>query len=138
LIALLGGGFGLLAARAVFQRRHQTAAASAAGLAAIHDLAHLPPALQRTALWSLSDGGFESRVVHGTVSRGAHDVGVTAFDLETLRERRGEWAYLPVARSASAPPSASSCARSTARSATSSSSARAPATTSSRTTCSIR
>jgi hypothetical protein len=98
LIALLGGGFGLLAARAVFQRRHQTAAASAAGLAAIHDLAHLPPALQRTALWSLSDGGFESRVVHGTVSRGAHDVGVTAFDLETLRERRGEWAYLPVDR----------------------------------------
>jgi len=98
LIALLGAGFGLLAARAVFQRRHQAAAASAAGLTSIHDLSHLPPALQRTALWSLSDGGFERRVLHGELTRNAHDVEVTAFDLETLRERRGEWAYLPVHR----------------------------------------
>src|SRR5204863_484516 len=46
--------------------------------------------------WSLAEGGFEGRVVHGALSRGRHDLDVTAFDLETLRERRGEWAYLPV------------------------------------------
>jgi hypothetical protein len=31
-----------------------------------------------------------------TSGAGSADVDVTAFDLETLRERRGEWAYLPV------------------------------------------
>jgi hypothetical protein len=98
LIALLGAGFGLLGLRSVLHRRHQDAAASAAGLRSIHDLSHLPASLQRTALWTLSDGGFESRVVHGTVSRQHADVDVTAFDLETLRERRGEWAYLPIDR----------------------------------------
>lgn len=35
-------------------------------------------------------------MLRGTISRAAADVEVTAFDLETLRERRGEWAYLPV------------------------------------------
>jgi len=60
------------------------------------DLAHLPHALQQTALWQLSEGGFERRVVRGTFSRSRGDVEVTAFDLETLRERRGEWAYLPI------------------------------------------
>jgi hypothetical protein len=34
--------------------------------------------------------------VHGVVACGNEDTDVTAFDLETLRERRGEWAYLPV------------------------------------------
>jgi hypothetical protein len=34
--------------------------------------------------------------VHGVVSVGSEDADVTAFDLETLRERRGEWAYLRV------------------------------------------
>ena len=63
---------------------------------AVADLSHLPHELQATALWLLADGGFERRVTHGVISRGAHDVDVTAFDLETLRERRGEWAYLPV------------------------------------------
>jgi hypothetical protein len=62
----------------------------------VRDLSHIPEALQHTALWSMAEGGFESRVVHGVVSKGAEDVDVTAFDLETLRERRGEWAYLPV------------------------------------------
>lgn len=57
----------------------------------------MPRELQGTALWCLSDGGFERRVVRGTVARG-EDIDVTAFDLETLRERRGEWAYLPVDR----------------------------------------
>ena len=49
-------------------------------------------------MWTLSDGGFERRVVFGTVSRQHSDVDVTAFDMETLRERRGEWAYLPIDR----------------------------------------
>ena len=52
--------------------------------------------LQRSALWTLADGGFERRVVHGVLPRVREDTDVTAFDLETLRERRGEWAYLPV------------------------------------------
>ena len=34
--------------------------------------------------------------MHGVLVRGTHDVDVTAFDMETLRERRGEWAWLPV------------------------------------------
>jgi hypothetical protein len=59
-------------------------------------LTGLPLALQHTALWAISDGGFERRVLHGVLSRAGGDVAVTAFDLETLRERRGEWAYLPV------------------------------------------
>lgn len=62
------------------------------------DLTHVPAVLQTTALWALADGGFESRIAHGVISRGAHDIDVTAFDLETLRERRGEWAYLDVDR----------------------------------------
>ncbi|MDX2092831.1 MAG: hypothetical protein SFX73_33505 [Kofleriaceae bacterium] len=98
LIALLGAGFGFVGLRAVLHRRQQDAAASAAGLRATHDLSHVSGALQKTALWTLSDGGFERRVVHGTVSRPHADVDVTAFDMETLRERRGEWAYLPVER----------------------------------------
>jgi hypothetical protein len=95
--------FGGLAASAAFllsrgtlRRRHQEAAADASGLVAVGDLTHLPPSLQRSALWALAEGGFEGRVVHGALSRGKHDLDVTAFDLETLRERRGEWAYLPV------------------------------------------
>lgn len=95
--------FGGLAASAAFllsrgplRRRHQEAAADASGLVAVGDLTHLPPSLQRSALWALAEGGFEGRVVHGALSRGKHDLDVTAFDLETLRERRGEWAFLPV------------------------------------------
>src|SRR6202012_4338740 len=60
------------------------------------DLSHISPALQRTALWSLAEGGFERRVVHNVIARNGIDISVTAFDLETLRERRGEWAWLPV------------------------------------------
>ncbi|HEU4734322.1 MAG TPA: hypothetical protein VFT22_40800 [Kofleriaceae bacterium] len=96
---LLGGlaaGAAFLASRGTLRRRHQEAAADAAGLVPVGDLTHLPESLQRSALWALADGGFESRVVHGALSRGKHDLEVTAFDLETLRERRGEWAYLPV------------------------------------------
>ncbi len=95
----LGGiamAFAFLATRGAVRRRSQEAAADAAGLVPVGDLTHLPAALQETALWRLADGGFERRAVHGVVSRGPEDVDVTAFDLETLRERRGEWAYLPV------------------------------------------
>jgi len=95
-LGALAAGFAYLAARGVVRRRGQQAAANASGLAPVRDLSHLPGSLQQTALWSLGDGGFERRVVHGVVSRGAEDIDVTAFDLETLRERRGEWAYLPV------------------------------------------
>lgn len=92
----LAAGASLLAGRGVYRRRQQRAAADASGLEPVDDLTHVPPALQRTALWSLADGGFERRVVHGVMTRGGADVAVTAFDLETLRERRGEWAWLPV------------------------------------------
>ena len=85
-----------LVSRGTLRRRHQDAAADASGLVAVGDLTHLPASLQRSALWSLAEGGFEGRIVHGALSRGKHDLDVTAFDLETLRERRGEWAYLPV------------------------------------------
>ena len=95
----LGGiaaAFALLAGRGTFRRRQQAAAANAAGLVPVRDLTHVPQALQRTALWTLADGGFERRAVHGVVAHGAEDIDVTAFDLETLRERRGEWAWLTV------------------------------------------
>ena len=92
----LAAGLAFLAGRGLFRERQTTAAANASGLVPVRDLSHIPEALQRTALWSMAEGGFESRVVHGVVSKGTEDVDVTAFDLETLRERRGEWAYLPV------------------------------------------
>jgi hypothetical protein len=95
-LGAVAAGFAFLATRDSIRRRGQVAAADASGLAPAHDLRHLPGALQETALWTLADGGFERRVLHGVLSRGAEDVAVTAFDLETLRERRGEWAYLPV------------------------------------------
>lgn len=93
---VIAAGSALLVGNHLHGRAQQHAAALAAGLAPIADLSHLPAALQRTALWCLADGGFESRVVHGSVRRAGADIAVTAFDLETLRERRGEWAYLPV------------------------------------------
>ena len=95
----LGGAAGalsLLAGRGLYRRAHQDAAAHSTDLAPADDLAHLPRALQDTALWRLADGGFEQRVVHGQLARASGDLEVTAFDLETLRERRGEWAWLPV------------------------------------------
>jgi hypothetical protein len=95
----LGGvaaGAAWLASRRVVRRKAQASAADASGLSPVADLSHISPALQKTALWSLADGGFERRVVHGVLARGTHDVDVTAFDMETLRERRGEWAWLPV------------------------------------------
>lgn len=109
-IATIGGLSSMLAARTWWQRRQQRETASATGLAAAPDLTHVSTALQRTALWTLSDGGFEQRVVSSLVERGgtsshgvyrdaaghAGELLVTAFDLETLRERRGEWAWLPV------------------------------------------
>ena len=78
------------------RRAQQRATADAAGLAPADDLAHLPRELQATALWALGDGGFERRVVRGMLAPEGREIDVTAFDLETLRERRGEWAYLPV------------------------------------------
>jgi len=96
---LLGGlaaGATLLVGRMMFRRSHQESAARAAGLEATRDLSEIPIALQKSALWTLSDGGFETRVVAGKLSRERGDVAMWAFDLETLRERRGEWAWLPV------------------------------------------
>lgn len=96
LIGGIAAAFAYLFARGGLRSRSQEAAADASGLVAVRDLTHLPESLQQTALWSLGDGGFERRVVHGVISRGTEDIDVTAFDLETLRERRGEWAFLPV------------------------------------------
>ena len=96
LIGGLAAGGAALVGRALVHGRNQRSAARAAGLHPAEDLSHVPAALQETALWCLSDGGFERRGVHGKVSRDGGDVTVTAFDLETLRERRGEWAWLPV------------------------------------------
>lgn len=92
----LAAGAVYLASRGTLRRRNQEAAADASGLVPIGDLSHIPSSMQRTALWSMAEGGFETRIVHGALSRGKHDLDITAFDLETLRERRGEWAYLPV------------------------------------------
>lgn len=97
LYALLGAGVAYLAGRGALAQKRTDASAAAAGLRSVRDVKHLPPILQKTALWTLSDGGFESRVLFGVITREAHDIDVTAFDLETLRERRGEWAWLPVA-----------------------------------------
>src|SRR5690348_12982874 len=92
----LAAGATWLAGRWSWRRADQVAAADASGLEPAEDLTHLPAALQQTALWCLADGGFERRVVRGQLPRASAGVAVTAFDLETLRERRGEWAYLPV------------------------------------------
>ncbi|HEY4245078.1 MAG TPA: hypothetical protein VGM88_34920 [Kofleriaceae bacterium] len=97
LVLLVIAGMGtVLLARTSIRRAQQHSAANAAGLRPVADLSHLPPALGTSALWALAEGGFERRVVHGVLPRGAQDVDVTAFDLETLRARRGEWAWLPV------------------------------------------
>ena len=96
LIGGLAAGATFLAGRSLYRKRHQESAAHAAGLEPADDLTHVPESLQRTALWALADGGFEGRVVSGKLARTGGDVSVTAFDLETLRERRGEWAFLPV------------------------------------------
>ncbi|HEV7554015.1 MAG TPA: hypothetical protein VGO00_01105 [Kofleriaceae bacterium] len=106
-VAGIAGLTSILAARGAMRRKGQRDAAAATGLEPAPDLSHVSTALQRTALWNLSDGGFERRVVHDVVSRGPggegvyrssapSEIDVTAFDLETLRERRGEWAWLPV------------------------------------------
>lgn len=92
----LAAGATILAGRALYRRRNQESTAHAAGLEPAGDLTHVPASLQRTALWAIADGGFERRVLTGRFARSAGDVDLTAFDLETLRERRGEWAYLPV------------------------------------------
>jgi hypothetical protein len=92
----LGAAVAFLAGRGLFRRKEQQQAADASGLVPVGDLTHLPAVLQKSALWALAEGGFERRIVHGVMSRGGEDVDVTAFDLETLRERRGEWAWLPV------------------------------------------
>ena len=96
LYVILGAGLAWLTGRSMVGKARTDASATAAGLRPVSDLTHLPPALQKTALWSMAEGGFESRLLYGIVTRNAHDVDVTAFDLQTLRERRGEWAWLPV------------------------------------------
>ncbi|HEX5061324.1 MAG TPA: hypothetical protein VFV99_18280 [Kofleriaceae bacterium] len=96
LIGGLASGVAFLVGRRAYRKKGQESAARAAGLEPTDDLTHVPRALQQTALWSLADGGFERRVMHGKVARTGGDVSITAFDLETLRERRGEWAFLPV------------------------------------------
>ncbi len=92
----MAAGAAYLAGRRLFRNSQGDAAARAAGLQSASDLTHVPEAMQRTALWALSEGGFERRIVYGKLARAGGDVDVTAFDLETLRDRRGEWAYLPV------------------------------------------
>jgi hypothetical protein len=93
---MLGAGATYLVGRGVLAKSRTDASATAAGLRPARDLKHLPAILQKTALWTLSDGGFESRMLFGVITKNAHDIDVTAFDLETLRDRRGEWAWLPV------------------------------------------
>jgi hypothetical protein len=88
----VGAGFAGLAAYAWSRRRQRDEAAQATGLLPA-DLTHLPASLRESALWALSDGGFESGVLANMLE---NHIEVTAFELETLRERRGEWAYLGV------------------------------------------
>jgi hypothetical protein len=94
--AFLAGGIGILLWRNRNEAMQRDERGDAMGLAPARDLTHLPEGLAASALWRLSDGGFERRLLRGTISRGPADVEVTSFDLETLRERRGEWAFLPV------------------------------------------
>ena len=96
LLGVVAAGVAYLIGRGVARTTGQSSAARSAGLAPVRDLSHLPETLQKTALWNLADGGFERRVLHGVLPRGATDVDITAFDMETLRDRRGEWAWLPV------------------------------------------
>jgi hypothetical protein len=96
LLGSIAAGATYLVGRNVYRRSQQDAAARAAGLEPAADLTHLPVSLQQTALWALAEGGFERRVVRGSFARAGGDVRLTAFDLEPLRERRGEWAWLPV------------------------------------------
>lgn len=93
---VLAGGGAALAGTRWLRTSRQHAVAQASGLSPIGDLSHLPSSLQRTALWSIAEGGFERQVVHGVQRREGTDVEITAFELETLRSRRGAWAYLPV------------------------------------------
>ncbi|HTL37813.1 MAG TPA: hypothetical protein VL326_32000 [Kofleriaceae bacterium] len=86
----------LLVVRGLIRGTSQSSVARASGLEPLGDLTHVPASLQKTALWALSDGGFERRLVGGILARTGGDVTVTAFDLETMRERRGEWAWLPI------------------------------------------
>jgi len=95
-LALLGGGFGLLALgarrRAAVTRRRS----ARLGMTARPDLSRVPAELQRTVLWSLCEGGTERSVVGGRLSLATHDLDVTCFDLEDLRAKRFEWAWLDV------------------------------------------
>lgn len=101
-LALLAGGLGIWAWRARRDDGERDERGERTGLSPARDLSHLPEGLTGSALWQLCDGGFERRVLRGAMAEvalgGPSDIEVTAFDLETLRERRGEWAYLPVDR----------------------------------------
>ncbi len=90
-----GAGVLALAAR---QRAAATAARSTRlGMTARPDLTEVPSELQRTALWTLTEGGTERGVVGGVLSLAAHDVEITCFDLAEHRRLRLEWAWLDVA-----------------------------------------
>jgi len=95
--AIMGGGVGVLAAaarqRAIATRRRT----ARLGMSARPDLVRVPSELQRTALWAITEGGTERSVVGGALSLATHDVDVTCFDLEDLRRKRFEWAWLDVA-----------------------------------------
>src|SRR5262245_36041760 len=93
---LIAGGVALLVLGAMRRRTVADQRAHRLGMRPVEDLSHLPPELGRTALWSLCDGGFERSPVGGRMSLAAHDIDVTVFGLESLRDRRGEWAYLDV------------------------------------------
>jgi hypothetical protein len=94
---VMGGGLGVLAAAA--RRRAATTRRRIArlGMSPRPDLIRVPVELQHTALWALSLGGTERSVVGGRLSLAAHDVDVTCFDLEDLRRKGLEWAWLDVA-----------------------------------------
>jgi hypothetical protein len=95
--AVMGGGLGVLAAAA--RRRAATTRRRIArlGMSPRADLTRVPVELQHTALWTLCEGGTERSVVGGRLSLAAHDVDVTCFDLEDLRRKAFEWAWLDVA-----------------------------------------
>jgi hypothetical protein len=96
-LATVAGGVALLASQA--RRRAERTARRRArlGMTARPDLTRVPVELQRTVLWALCEGGSERGVVGGRLSLAAHDLDVTCFDLEDLRAKRFEWAWLDVA-----------------------------------------
>jgi hypothetical protein len=96
-LALMAGGLGSLAIGARRRAAGTGRRSARLGMTPRADLTRIPAEMQRTVLWTLCDGGTERSVVGGRLSLAAQDIDVTCFDLEDLRRKRFQWAWLDVA-----------------------------------------